>query len=87
MKYKICVTNKDIDRGAPKSVWQCPIAIALKRKFAKFTPSVSEVEFSLWFKGDQEFYSLPRKAEKFIQDFDNGKKVKPFSFCVNLKED
>ncbi len=86
MRHKIFVTKKHIKKGKRRKMLSCPIALALKQKFKDQEPEVSSEEVALWSNGDQQFYTLPQKAQKFVEDFDEGKKVKPFIFCLNIKE-
>ena len=83
----ICVevTQEDIDRGCKNSNSHCPIGLALQRMGYKHV-SVGQ---RIWLGADfPEFVAptpTPPAACKFIEDFDSGKEVKPFSFWVQAK--
>ena len=80
---KIEVTQHDIDCGVRGEYSLCPIARAVKRKIngevivfgddiSIFTTMIIIRRYS--------YYKLPQKAKDFIKRFDEGKKVKPFTF-------
>lgn len=84
---KIDVTAEDIANGVPSNCGKCPIALALLRVVP--SPIVLNVD------GDSVSFCLPSKpsglhphaasdlpfvAQWFVQDFDNGQPVVPFSF-------
>ncbi len=81
IKKVIRVTATDIKRAAFGDAARCPIALALRRAKAGPAPSVG---CRTWNDGAGMVYDLPKKAQTFIQRFDDGKKVKPFSFVVRL---
>lgn len=96
MKTKIFVTKKDIKNGCQKSCFDCPVALAINRKFKK-KEVVGIFVDPLWikikFKEEDRitgipktlFIATPKKVEKFIMKFDSNRKVKPFSFCLNTE--
>jgi hypothetical protein len=80
---KIEVTQQDIDKGLSNNCFLCPIAHAVKRKMNTDCIlvycdriSVMSTIFSSY------FYKLPKKAQTFIKQFDDGKPVKPFTFEI-----
>ena len=83
----ICVevTQEDIDHGFKSSNSHCPIGLALQRMGYKHV----SVGKRIWWAADSpDFVSstpAPPEACKFIEDFDSGKKVKPFTFWVSTK--
>lgn len=79
---RIHVTSKDIENGTIGHSGACPIALAARRAGLD-TVSVdhSLVDLSSSRDGCKE-YKMPLKAQKFVDDFDSGKKVKPFSFTL-----
>lgn len=83
MKTKITVTRRDIQRGLMQNQRSCPIALALKKRKIPFL-SVFDTEITFMIKDEHKSIALPRRAEKFIEAFDEAKKVKPFSFIINL---
>ena len=73
----INVTQENIDKGTSTCVWACPIALAL-RKIAKDEEGVSVYDTHCYI--DDVNYNLPPEATSFIQNFDEGINVNPFSF-------
>lgn len=79
MQKKIEVTQRDINKGCQNSMNCCPIGRALRREFHCSFTDVSvggdriEVE-------NRYMYTVPLKVQDFIEKFDSGKLVKPFSF-------
>lgn len=73
---KIQVTQEDIDNGESGNGYLCPIAIALKRAGFK-SPAV-------WDFIDDGDYQIktPKKAFKWLLDFDTGIEVTPFEFEI-----
>jgi hypothetical protein len=74
-KVKIKVTQEDIAMGSKNDCFYCPIALALKRHEFVRVHVGTDV-----FYADNHPYPLNKKAVKFIERFDSGKPVKPFSF-------
>lgn len=81
MKLKINVTKWDISNGTAGNSAFCPVALAFVRAGIKKV-EVNYVDFTASSNG--KFYDLPKKAQKFIDDFDSDAPVKPFSFNVNI---
>ncbi len=76
---KVIVTERDIKGANRCNSMRCPIARALHRA-GKKDWSVGSDEC-----GDAEIsVPLPKKAQKFIADFDNQQPVKPFSFNLRI---
>jgi len=74
---KIHVTEKHIINGKTTNPWQCPVALAIKEATGRKPTVISE-----WYSFNNEELPLPEKVTKFIDNFDRGKKVKPFSFVL-----
>jgi len=83
---KIHVTEKHIKKGVISDPWNCPIAIAIQ-KATGIEPTVT----SEWYILDSVKFPvpkkvsklpMPKKVSKFIDDFDQGKPVKPFNFVL-----
>ena len=70
----INVTQEHINSGIKSDCMLCPIALAVRTLFP-----IVEVDDCCIEIGDVQYYS-PDSVAKFIDDFDNGKLVKPFSF-------
>jgi hypothetical protein len=81
MKKLIKVTQDDIKNGTKRISESCPIALALKRKFKI---NYAFVRYSFFKLEDGITHPMPEKACNFAEDFDRGKKVKPFSFYTIL---
>ena len=78
MSVKIEVTQEDIDRGERKSAKRCPIARACLRAGLKNVEVDAMVECE-GVKGDR-LYGRCSLIEPFVEAFDAGNKVFPFSF-------
>jgi len=82
------VTKNHIDRGKPDSCYNCPIALALHEAdyAVSYMVTVSPVHVHLEFSGIETEMDLPlpQIACDFIDDFDNGRKVKPFEFELEI---
>lgn len=88
---KISVQNKHIKKGKPRESNACPIYWAVKDmcQFAladEINVNCRQIsaEFSRGFKCVEKGFRLPMKAQRFVERFDDGMPVKPFSFCVKL---
>lgn len=73
---KINVTQDDIDCGIIGNCELCPIALAI---LPIVSPLPVEVDNCCIEIGGVQ-YNSPNSVCQFIDDFDNGKPVKPFSF-------
>lgn len=85
---KIEITQRDIDLAKKRFdkkldlCYNCPIALAVKRKTHKFV-DVSDTYMEIHKNEyDVYFYRLPVEATNFIRKFDNKEPVKPFTFEV-----
>jgi hypothetical protein len=77
----ITVTQDDIDNGVRAAPCLCPIALAAQRKY----PYVSVGTFTISVGADasrEKVYRMPLKASRFIEDFDQGRLVEPFTFTA-----
>ena len=86
MSTIITVTQEDIDHGKKGDCGECPIARAAKRAFPALFPTVSCYNLYLDSapgRDDGHGTPLPQKASEFVQDFDRGRPVEPFSFEVS----
>lgn len=82
---KITVTKKHIDAGIRNDCERCPIALAILESVPdSASPTVDHSEIS--FLKDNRFTLVhsdtPRSAEEFIERFDNGLPVQPFTFEI-----
>ena len=86
MKIKVCQTH--IDKGTPHNIKSCPIALAIKDhptiKKLKKNLRVRVTDDSVTIDNTGPRYLLSSRAKRFITRFDEGFKVKPFSFEIDL---
>lgn len=81
-EHLIEVTYEDIKMGIKCSPARCPIANALRRQLKKNSQDISVG------RGDWSTFpflhkrALPSEATEFILNFDDGHKMKPFSFKI-----
>lgn len=86
-KHRVLIEVKqcDIDKGKMGNELSCPIALAIKRKRPSLRAEVfwESVEIGTADEyGFRKNVSLPKKARRFAERFDNGKQVKPFGFVL-----
>lgn len=74
------VTQEDIDNGQRAVPSACPIARAIRKNFMGATVNRTNVKLDGWGKSTE----LPQIAKNFVNDFDNGKPVRPFDFELDL---
>lgn len=77
-RFTLKVGAKDIENGIREDPRNCPIAIAVRKKFKIFDEDDVSVAWSVRIKDTR--YSLTNRANIFVGMFDTGKKVKPTSF-------
>lgn len=84
-KLTVEITERHIKKGKVGDHFQCPIALAI-RSLGILGVNVSAFG-SAYFtvKGAHYTVKLPKKAQTFINKFDSGKPVKPFSFIARPK--
>lgn len=82
MYLKVKVTRKLIKAGTRHNSECCPIALAVRGAGAIFV-GVGSVDID-WAdaEGNHFYTALPRKARKFISDFDSGLDVCPIEFSI-----
>lgn len=81
MKYIVNVTQADIDAGKELDCEACPIALAVSRATGrKMVVARGEVAQC----GGSWEVKLPRIAVNFVDRFDAGERVVPFSFVIDL---
>lgn len=80
-RLKVEVTAEDIAAGVPSDCQECPIALALKRA-GVIEPAVAKT----WFLAGKgaDMVNLPPLGWSFVIEFDNGRKVEPFSFEIDV---
>ncbi len=77
----IRLTRADIENGVGLDRYLCPIACALRRHGLS-APEVGETYVTV---GPHLGGTLSERAKRFIQQFDDGRPVQPFSFYLALK--
>lgn len=77
---KVRVTRDDIRNGRKNDCARCPVARAVRRLgYAKIAVCPSEILVN---RPTQQTFRNPQKARRFINAFDAGKPVKPFTFMA-----
>ena len=82
-EVKIKVTQRDIDRGIVEDCRSCPIALATRRTRIMPLGDLFVGSTTLDFNGRWMYDS---KAARFIDRFDAGLSVRPFTFIATRKE-
>lgn len=78
---RINVTKKDIAKGKRREPEDCPVALAIKRqKVAIICVGIDRI----WI-ADKDAISTPKTVQRFIERFDCGNPVKPFSFTLKAQ--
>lgn len=78
--FVISVIQDDIENGIKCNSGECPIALAVRRRFITADISVSLVKLRI----NDTTYRLPQEAMRFINKFDlTNNTVKPFQFTIN----
>jgi hypothetical protein len=80
----VSVTQKNIDDGLRTSHTACPIALALRDLDAMKYSYVVNAQSLCDIHSELVVAYLPTSAEHFIQDFDQGLPVEPFTFEVSF---
>jgi hypothetical protein len=85
---KITVTQEHINKGQQSNCKACPIALAVKEKYTDPEAYILVTgSISVYLPNEGLLiYTLPKKAAKFIESFDRGLSVKPFSFIARKVE-
>lgn len=79
---RINVDAECIKKGIRRSACDCPVALAMRKKFKK-NVLVGRLTFRFAAFGNNE-HKLPPKVRAFINEFDNSEPVQPFSFLVAI---
>jgi hypothetical protein len=85
-KIKIEVTRQDIDKGEKGSCDNCAVARAVNRHIDGL--GGVESDGTIWYY-NEGIHEIPtsKKVARFIDRFDEGKDVKPFTFTLNAPDD
>lgn len=74
---RVTVTQEDITSGVPGDNKLCPVARAINR----LLPNALVYTLAMFTHGDST-YRIPAAAMKFVNSFDRGELVEPFSFVL-----
>lgn len=88
MSIYVSVTKDHIKRGKKISTCNCPIALAIKDAFKVNSGVYASHENILDYSKDRFNpirYVTTKAMSNFMQTFDSGKKVNPFSFQLLLE--
>jgi len=88
MKEKIIlnVTASDIGAGERANCFHCPIAKAMVRQFPGCDFASARGTVLFFCRGEQGYRATPpSEAKQFMDDFDSGRTVMPFSFIATFK--
>ena len=77
------VTQNDIDAGDSHAD-SCPVALAISRAMDR--PVLVCRDCWAFWPETGTFYPMPEAAGRFIELFDNGLPVEPFSFTVEIDD-
>lgn len=82
---KVNVTQEHIDKGERYSTSACPIAWALRDVLPTDSFGVNvRASVAVWFRNGGYYQAgLPRTAQDFVVEFDNGHNMSPFSFGLD----
>jgi hypothetical protein len=88
MKTEVQVTQECIDKGVAEDRRQCPIARALMPLVADGIGVQVDKE-RMGFDDGEHVWSVgtPKECDWFIEDFDYGEPVAPFSFTLDVPDD
>jgi len=78
----IRVTQEHIDAGTPRDDCLCPIARAVCAVVPMARVSVARIAVHLSYR----VYPMPRRARDFVRDFDEGIRVDPFEFELDIPD-
>jgi hypothetical protein len=75
MTLTLVITAGDIAKGKSCSPTECPLALAFMRQLGEPVRVTQYLVF--WRNLNEELAELPQKLQQFVDDFDNGRPVKP----------
>lgn len=75
------VTQEDIDAGIKKNCTKCPIALAVQRAFKNSSLEIGGLSV---YQDCHKVCEMPYEARVFVQCFDDGKPVNPFTFELHI---
>ena len=78
---RVSVTKRDIAVGKRGSSYECPIALACRRLGKRWIITIDAARNAKSFKW---IANMPDKAQRFIERFDKGRPVRPFTFTLKM---
>jgi hypothetical protein len=78
---KVRVTRKHIKFGMPEAAANCPIALAVRDYMKGYKGGTVYVDHEVIEIGPHSFL-CSRKVKRFVEAFDAGRPVKPFTFVL-----
>jgi hypothetical protein len=87
-RVRVRITATDIAQGERESCDSCPIAFAIARRFGVRRAFADYTDSGLVWSTDKRYLRRQehRACRVFMERFDRGKRVKPFSFFLHLNE-
>jgi len=86
MKIKFDVTQEDIDKGCRMDASGCMVSRCMQRTLIWNKITTSPENSTIYLKNSICDYELSSKTIAKILSFDEGKKVKPFYFSLNIPD-
>lgn len=83
----IHVTSEHIQNGQRNDCTGCPIALALLEKYYDARVAADFMQIKKQPYDDWRYLQFPKAVKTFIQKFDSGEEVFPFSFTTKAKEE
>jgi hypothetical protein len=81
---EVHVTQEDIDKGVPLDCHRCAISRAIKRQYGEVYTRTGKTSLTVAASKEIDsplhLYKQTIRGRRFIEKFDNGKKVEPTSF-------
>jgi hypothetical protein len=87
VNLKVSVTKNDIKRGHKSCPVSCPIFLALSRAgFKNHHVGIGRLMLRHRIWDYEKAINFPIEVSNFVEDLDNGKKVKPFKFTLKIAD-
>lgn len=92
-RIRINVTAKDIKEGVRRSSKCCPVARATLRCFSEVRLDINvycgkiEIARDNYISLTKKGFNIIPKIEKFVDDFDEGRPVKPFRLYLDVPDE
>ena len=80
---RIEVTAQDIRKGKKSNCMRCPVALAVKRLLPGHEVWADSLSIDVWTHDEyRRVATTPKKVATFMDRFDTGQPVKPFTFTM-----